>query len=79
MKTVRSEMDAAEHDLDNGLSDERGYGPQARAALSRFSRAAQDLRKTSLLHAFELRTALDGSQLQNFDFAIRRAWSAEAL
>lgn len=76
VEPLRTEMDTADHELANALSTEDGYGPRTEAALSRYYRAAQELRKTEILHAFAMRAVLDKDQLQKFEFALRHAWAA---
>ena len=76
VEPLRMKMDAADHDLANALSTEHGYGPRTEAALSRYYRVAQELRKTEILHAFAMRSLLDSDQLRKFDLAFRNAWAA---
>lgn len=76
VEPLRMKMDAADHDLANALSTEHGYGPRSEAALSRYYRVAQDLRKTEILHAFAMRAVLDKDQLQKFEFVLQHAWAA---
>ena len=75
-QALQMQMDAADHDVANALSNEHGYGPRAQAALARYYRVAQAMRESGIRHAFAMRAVLDSDQIQKFDFAMRHAWAA---